>query len=59
MHFLPLPSFFLADPSVPAHAAQATACLPLPPVQGEPDGWLLFAALVVCMAGRVATQPRQ
>lgn len=32
------------------------ACLPLPAVQGEPDGWLLLAGLVVCMAGRLAAQ---
>jgi hypothetical protein len=62
MRFLPVLSLFLAGPalpaSLPALAAPAAACLPLHLVQAEPDGWLLLAALVVCTAGRLATQPR-
>ena len=52
-----LPVFLLC--SWPAGAAAPTvppACLPLPAVQDEPDGWLLLAALVVYMAGRLAAQ---
>lgn len=52
--FLP---FFLFSPFAGAAAPIGPpACLPLPAVQGEPDGWLLLAALVVCMAGRLAAQ---
>lgn len=52
-----LPVFLLS--SLPAGAAAPSvppACLPLPAVHTEPDGWLLLAGLVVCMAGRLAAQ---
>lgn len=56
MRILPfLPVFFPYPSSAGATAPAAPpACLPLPAVQGEPDGWLLLAGLVVCMAGRLA-----
>ncbi|MEX5745662.1 hypothetical protein [Massilia sp. X63] len=63
MSFLPDLLAFLAVPAVPAAAAapvaHAAACLPQQAVHAEPDGWLLLAALVVCMAGRLAAQPRR
>ena len=63
MPFLPVLLLFLAGPSVPATVpalvAPAAACLPLQPLQAEPGGWLLLAAVVVCTAGRLATQPRR
>ncbi|MCC2972996.1 hypothetical protein [Massilia sp. IC2-476] len=53
--------FFLAVPSASATApvAPVAACLPLRAAQGEPDGWLLLATVIVCMAGRLAAQPRR
>ncbi len=49
--------FLLCSSSAGAAAPTAPpACLPPPAVQGEPDGWLLLAGLVVCMAGRLAAQ---
>jgi hypothetical protein len=52
-----LPVFLFPSPSTGATAPTAPpACLPLAAVQGEPDGWLLLAGLVVCMAGRLAAQ---
>ena len=56
MSSFPFLLFFLAAPSAPAPLSQAVACFPLQAAQGEPDGWLLLAALVVCTAGRLATQ---
>ena len=58
MRFLLFLPFFLFTSS-PAGATAPTvppACLPLPAAQAEPDGWLLLAGLVVCMAGRLAAQ---
>jgi hypothetical protein len=52
-----LPVFFFYSSSAGTAAPPAPpACLPLPAVQDEPDGWLLLAALVVYMAGRLAAQ---
>lgn len=52
-----LPVFLACSPS--AGAAAPPACLALHAAQGEPDGWLLLAGLVVCMAGRLAAQGRR
>lgn len=53
-----LPVFLCAFPC--AAAAAASACRPPPrAAQAEPDGWLLLAGLVVCMAGRLAAQRRR
>jgi hypothetical protein len=46
-------------PGCVAPAAHAATCLPLRMTQDEPDGWLLLAGLVVCMAGRLAARPRR
>ncbi|MDK6079146.1 hypothetical protein [Massilia varians] len=52
-----LPVFFFYSSSAGTAAPTAPpACLPLPAVQSEPDGWLLLAGLVVCMAGRLAAR---
>lgn len=57
---LSLPVFFCCFPSAAGAAAPIVhpACTPLRAAQAEPDGWLLLAALVVCMAGRLAAQGR-
>lgn len=52
-----LPVFFFCSSSAGAAAPTVLpACMPPPAVQGEPDGWLLLAGLVVCMAGRLAAR---
>lgn len=58
MRFFPVLSFFLYSS---AAGAAAPACLPqhtTHAMQNEPDGWLLLAGLVVCMAGRLAQRHR-
>lgn len=59
MRFFPVLLFFFFYSS--AAGAAAPACPPLHvrhAMQSEPDGWLLLAALVVCMAGRLAQRHR-
>jgi hypothetical protein len=59
MSFLPF-LLFLAYPSAPASApapvTHGAACFPLQVAHTDADGWLLLAALVVCTAGRLASQ---
>ncbi len=54
MRFFPVFLFFFCFPSHAADMHAACRPLPLPATQGEPDGWLLLAALLVCAAGRLA-----
>ena len=55
-YLLFLPVFFDFPSTGAAAPTVHLACLPLPAVQGEADGWLLLAGLVVCMAGRLAAR---
>ncbi|RZA35360.1 MAG: hypothetical protein EOP92_10840 [Lysobacteraceae bacterium] len=59
MRFFPVLSFFFFYAS--RAGAAVPACLPYhttQAMQSEPDGWLLLAGLVVCLAGRLAQRHR-